>query len=132
MPNHFHLLLRQIDEEGVSPFIGRLANSYTKYFNTKYEKSGHVFQGPFQATHIDSNEQLLYTSAYVHRNPREIKGWKDKEDLYPWSSYQDYIREDRWGEFLKPNIVLDQLKSAREYKRIVDESGAKEFQNEIV
>jgi len=69
---------------------------------------------------------LLYTSAYVHRNSREIKGWKNKEHLYSWSSFQDYLGENRWGDFLKPDIVLQLLKNPSEYKKTVDESNAKE------
>jgi len=65
-------------------------------------------------------------SPHIHRNPREIKGWENKEHLYPWSSFQDYIKENRWGEFLSPNIVLEQFKNPLEYKKNVETSVAKE------
>jgi len=126
MSNHFHIIIRELKEGGISEYMQRILTAYAMYFNTKYKKSGHVFQGPFQSVHIEDNEQLLYTSAYVHRNLREIKRWRNKEHLYQWSSYQDYLGENRWDEFLKPDIILEQFKNVDEYKKIVDESGAKE------
>src|SRR3989344_4890227 len=65
--------------------------AYAKYFNTKYERVGHLFQGSYKSVHVGDNDQLLYLSAYIHRNPRELKDWKGKEFDYPWSSFQDYI-----------------------------------------
>ncbi|MBU3942436.1 hypothetical protein KKA24_00465, partial [Patescibacteria group bacterium] len=69
---------------------------------------------------------LLYLSAYVHNNVRELKGWNKKEHLYPWSSFQDYVKENRWGELLKIEIILDQFSNKEEYKSFVQKSGAKE------
>ncbi|MFH0803883.1 MAG: transposase [Candidatus Tagabacteria bacterium] len=125
MPNHFHLTIREIKENGVSQYMQRILTAYTKYFNTKYGRSGHLFQGPFQIVHIKNNEQLLHLSAYIHRNPRELKQWKEKEHQYPWSSYQDYIEENRWNNILKPQIILEQFSNKREYKDFIKTSGTK-------
>ena len=125
MPNHFHLIVRGLKENGISKYMEKVQKAYAKYFNAKYEKSGHLFQGPYQIVHIKNNEQLLYLSAYIHRNAREIKKWKNKEEKYPWSSCQDYIGENRWGEFLKPGIILDQFSAPKEYKDFVNTSRAK-------
>lgn len=125
MPNHFHLTVMEIEENGISSYMQRVQNAYTKYFNTKYKKSGHLFQGPYNIVHVKNNEQLLHLSAYIHRNPREIKQWKNKEDKYSWSSYQDYINENRWGELLKPKIILDQFSNKEEYGNFVNTSGTK-------
>lgn len=125
MPNHFHLLVKEIKENGISNYMQRVLNAYTKYFNTKYEKTGHLFQGPFKIVHIKTNEQLLHLSAYIHRNPREIKQWFKKEDKYPWSSYQDYINKNRWDNLLRPNIILNQFSNLEEYKKFVETSPAK-------
>ena len=112
MPNHFHLKVQETVEGGTSYYLNRIENSFTRYFNVKNKRSGHLFEGPFKAVNVESNEQLLHLSAYIHKNPAELKSWRDKEDQYPWSSYQDYILENRWGEFLKPDIVFDQFKDA--------------------
>jgi len=90
MPNHFHLLLRQISQVGTSTFISRLANSYTKYFNTKYDRVGPLFQGAFKAVRVETDEQLLHVSRYIHLNPL-VNGLIDPLDKYIWSSYRDYI-----------------------------------------
>ena len=126
MPNHLHLTVRELTEGGIPQYMKKVLGGYAKYFNVKYKKTGHVFQGAYNAVHIESNEQMIYVSAYIHRNPREIKGWENKEHLYPWSSFQDYIKENRWGEFLSPNIVLEQFKNPLEYKKNVETSVAKE------
>ena len=104
----------------------RLLTGYAKYFNTKYKRTGHVFEGPFRAVHVKGNEQLLYLSAYVHRNPSEISAWEGKELLYPWSSYQDYVRRNRWRDLLVPNIVIDQFSTTFKYQKFVEQSGAKQ------
>ena len=125
MPNHFHLLVQEEQKEGISAYLQRLQNSYTKYFNTKHEESGHLFQGPFQAIHIEDNEQLLYVSAYIHRNCCGLKEWKNRPTKYDWSSYQDYAKNNRWGNLLATEIISGQFDSPREYHAWVKETGAK-------
>lgn len=125
MPNHFHFILKEKEQGGISKYLQRIQNSYTKYINTKNKKNGHLFQGPYQSVHIESNEQLLHLSAYIHRNPREIKKWKGKEDIFPWSSFVDYTKENRWGKLLSTELLLSQFKGPKEYKNFVDESGTK-------
>jgi putative transposase len=106
-PNHFHFILRQTKENGISNFMQKIGTSYTKYFNTKNKRSGSLFQGPFKSIHIDSNEYLLYLSVYVncnnfiHRYNKNIKSW-------PYTSYFDYIGEKR-GKLCKKEIILDQF-----------------------
>jgi len=131
MPNHFHLIVHEKEEGGIATYMHRILTSTTKYFNIKYRSTGHLFQGPYKAVHVTDNDQLLYLSAYVHRNPRELNGWKNKEHEYVWSSYQDYIGENRWSELLKTDIVLDQFKNKNEYKNFIETSAAKELLNEF-
>ncbi len=126
IPNHLHLSLKALTDNSISHYMQRILTSYTKYINTKYDKVGHLFQGPFKAVHIEDENQLLYLSAYIHRNPREISEWKDREETYPWSSYHDYIVENRWGSLLKPEEILEQFDKIGDYKTFVDESGAKD------
>lgn len=125
MPNHLHLILKQREEDGISSCMARILNSYTKYFNIRHERTGHVFQGRFGRVHIESNDQLLYLSTYIHRQCREVPRWKGREAEYPWSSYQDYIKERRWGKLLETSLILNQFKSPQEYVRFTSESMAK-------
>ncbi|KKP85789.1 MAG: hypothetical protein UR88_C0007G0013 [Candidatus Nomurabacteria bacterium GW2011_GWA1_35_8] len=113
--------------EKIKNLIYLLILSYTKYFNAKYKRTGHLFQGPYQAVHVEDNEQLLHLSAYIHKNPKEIKNVNNKKLIkYPWSSFQDYILENRWPEFLKPNIILEQFNNKAKYVDFVNTSLAKE------
>ena len=130
MPNHFHLILRELKEGGISKYMQRILNAYTKYFNTRHEKVGHLFQGPYKMVRISNNEQLLYLSTYIHHNPRELKDWRDKEDSYPWSSYQDYITENRWNKLLENSIVMEQFKNKNGYRQFVKTSPAKNLLDE--
>ena len=132
MPNHFHLTVKEVAEGGISQYMQRVLNAYTKYYNAKYNKFGHLFQGPYKIVHIEDNRQLLHLSAYIHRNPRELKKWRQKEDKYPWSSYQDYVFENRWGNLLSQNIISDQFESKHEYHNFVKTSTAKTLDTEFL
>lgn len=131
MPNHFHLTIKEVRENGISRYMQRVLNSYTKYYNTRYNKSGHLFQGPYKAVHVENNNQLLYLSSYIHRNPRELKEWSKKENSYPWSSYQDFIDKNRFRELLVFNIISEQFRNKNEYNQFVKTSTAKLLEEEL-
>lgn len=126
MPNHFHLLLCEREEKGISCYMQRVLNAYAKYFNIRNEQTGHLFEGPFRATHIENNTQLLHVSAYIHKNPKELQSWNTKEHIYPWSSYQDFVDKNRWKFLLKQEPVLEQFENRHEYKTFLKTSTAKE------
>jgi len=132
MPNHFHLMVRELKQGGISQYMQKVLNAYTKYFNAKNEMSGHVFQGPFKAVHIERNEQLLYLSAYIHHNPKGMPRWRKKPQDFPWSSYKDYVTNNRWGDFLTRDIILNQFASVQEYEEFVQRSEAKEVAVELL
>lgn len=106
MPNHFHLMVRQRVNNGVSKFMQKLGTGYTMYFNARYERTGVLFQGVFKSVSISRDAQFLFLPFYIHTNPLDLKpsfsGWRDgnvgnaKEALnylrgYRWSSFPDYI-----------------------------------------
>ncbi len=103
----------------------RFGNAYTKYINTRHNRSGHLFEGPFQATHILDNDQLLNISTYIHNNPRGLKNYLDREHMYPWSSFQDYVAANRWGGLLVTQPILEQFNDPQEYKTFVNQSDTK-------
>jgi len=131
MPNHFHLIVNELEEGGIAQYMQRVLCAYTKYFNKKYGKIGHVFQGPYKAVHIQDNKQLLYLSTYIHRNPRELPLWKNKEHIYQWSSYKDYIKENRWEKLLDQDIIANQFSNKKEYDEFVKSSTAKELEENL-
>jgi len=133
MPNHFHLLLRETDEGGIANYMHRVSHGYAKYFNLKHDQSGHVFQGRYNATHVKDDRQLLYLSAYIHRNPRTLPSWKGREFEYPWSSLQDFTTANRWGGLIVPDIITGQFEQTKDsnYADFVKTSTAKLIQEEL-
>lgn len=117
MPNHFHFLLRQIRKGGITEFVSKLSNSYTKYINIKNKRVGPLLQGNFKAIHVETNEQLLHLSRYVHLNPLVSYLVKDL-DSYKWSSYPEYVNLTN-NAICDKKIILDQFKSSGEYKQFV-------------
>src|SRR3989338_2494078 len=113
MPNHFHLILYEHTEGGISKFMGKLLTAYSMYFNTKYERSGPLFMHPFRSEHINNEPQYMYIFSYIHLNPLSIidKKWKEsgvknkKEagrflEKYQFSSYKDFLNKDRPESFI--------------------------------
>lgn len=127
MPNHFHLIARNTKAGGTTRYMQKVLNAYTKYYNEKYGASGHLFSGPYQYRHIKDENTLAYMSAYVHRNVSELNKWYGKETSYVWSSFQDFVGKNRWGDLLCPEIITDRFTSGKEYKTFVSQSGAKAY-----
>lgn len=118
LPNHFHFILEQAAENGISQFMKRLLGGYTWYFNNKHKRSGALFQGAFKSKHVDSNEYLLHVSAYVNLNDkmRQLGGSVAKLGK---SSWYDYVgSENKFSNMCtKKDIVLGQFRSKEEYKK---------------
>lgn len=131
MPNHFHLIVKEVEEGGISSYMQRVLNAYGKYYNTKYEKSGHVFQGPYRAKHIPDDLYMHHLSAYIHRNPRELREWRNKYAEYEWSSCQDYVRENRWGDLLVLEIILGGFKDKSQYQKFLKTSPTKVLEEDL-
>lgn len=119
MPNHFHFLIRQKKEGGITEFVSKLSNSYTKYFNTKYKRVGPLLQGEFKAVHVETTEQLLHVSRYIHLNP--LVGYVTKDlDHYQWSSYSEYVNLSD-SIICEKKQILEHFKSVEEYKKFVSD-----------
>lgn len=74
MPNHFHLVLKEIMEGGITMFMQKLGTAYTMYFNARYERVGSLFVKPFRSKHIDTDRYFQYLINYLHCNPAELYG----------------------------------------------------------
>ena len=88
MSNHVHLLLKS-GIGNVTAFMRKLQTSYAMYFNKRHDRTGHLFQHRFDSVPIETDEQLLTTVRYIHRNPEDIPG--QEFDAYEWSSYREYL-----------------------------------------
>jgi len=127
MPNHFHFMLRQLADNGISKFLSNFQNSYTRYFNTIHERTGSLFLDQFKGVLIETDEQLVHVSRYIHLNPltsyvvRSIKNLL----IYPWSSLNEYVEnnpqlcelETVLQFFKKPNEYLSFVKDQMNYQR---------------
>ena len=114
MPNHFHLLIKQLDQKSIEGFMRSLATRYSMYFNKKYNRVGKLFQGRYKAVLITDDSYLLHLSRYIHLNPLECT-----DNLVgAYSSYADYLglRKTKW---IKPKIILNYFnhKLAPEFKK---------------
>jgi putative transposase len=120
MPNHFHFLIRQVVNNGISQFISKFSNSYTRYFNTKRSRNGPLFQGKFKAVRIETDEQLLHVSRYIHLNPYSSFLIKNISDLpnYAYSSFPEYLGRVKIN-FCSKKDILGQFKNFKAYKKFV-------------
>ena len=123
MPNHFHITLKQVTDSGIATFMHRIGTSYTNFFNTKYERTGALFQGTFKAVPVETEEQLLHLSRYIHLNPMKsshLSVSNTKELIsYPWSSYPEYLGKTK-NEICDKGIVLDSFKNSRDYEKFIN------------
>lgn len=119
MPNHFHFLIQQKTELSIGKLILKISTSYSKYFNKKNDRIGAVFQDRFKAVRVDSNEQLLWLSYYIHNNPRKAGIIEDLLQ-YQWGSYLDYVGI-RKGNLCKKEIITKQLIKSN-YSKFFNES----------
>ena len=104
MKNHFHLMLRQRVDGGISEFMHKIGTGYTMYFNKKNNRSGTLFQGKYKSVHTAKENQFRYLPIYIHLNPLDYiyPEWREKEvnetdkaieylKNYRWSSLPDYM-----------------------------------------
>lgn len=111
MDNHFHILLKQLEDEGITKFMQKVCTAYASYFNKKYKRVGGLYEGRFKAKHADNDIYLKYLYSYIHLNPAKLidRNWKsdlmsnkNKDSIltflnsYTFSSYQDYLGTERY------------------------------------
>src|SRR5258708_5665947 len=121
MPNHFHFLLRQNSDIPIGRLISRVCTSYSKYFNKRHGRVGHLFQDQFKQVNVDSNKYLTWLSCYIHQNPKTA-GIISKPEEYNWSSYAHYLGNRNDSIVSGGELILDQFKNNKDYKKFVDES----------
>ena len=136
MPNHFHLLLHEKTDSGISRFMQKIGNGYTGYFNVRHDRNGALFQGKFKATLVDNDNYLSYLISYIHLNPIKLiePTWKETGiknkiqaekylEHYPYSSYLDYFLNNNRTEsiILNKNALPQYSESPIDFKRSITE-----------
>ena len=104
MPNHFHILIKQEKENGISTFMQKVSTAYVMYYNKKYKRTGSLFEGKFKSKYAGEDSYLKYLFAYIHLNPLKIldSNWKSKARYMPkemisflvqykYSSFHEYF-----------------------------------------
>jgi len=133
MPNHFHLILKEPVEGGIAKFMHKVGIGYTMYFNKKYDRSGHLFQGKYKHKGLDADFYLTYLTGYIHLNPI-MAGLVKFPEQYKYSSYLDYLGENKTDflEFKSEELeikmkdyekFIKELKDDKEVLRKVEEVG---------
>lgn len=125
MPNHIHLLLKQVKDNGVQKFMVKIGSGFGGYFNRKYERKGYVFQNRFQAVHIKDDRQLLVAANYIHANPISliepsfkemgIRNHSEQEVMdflktgHRWSSFPDYAGLKNFPSITERNFISEMM-----------------------
>ncbi|MFH0943468.1 MAG: transposase [Candidatus Beckwithbacteria bacterium] len=121
LPNHFHLLIWQNEFDKINFFMRSLATKYARYFNRKYHRVGPVFQSVYKAVLVESEDQLLYLTKYIHRNPIELLPTRSLLVGYKYSSYGNYLNlfNQVW---VKPLDFIN-----KSYKTFVEETDERDL-----
>lgn len=120
MPNHVHLLVRQMQDNGITKYMSKIGTGYAGYFNRKHDRKGHLFQDKFYSVHVSNDNQLKIIFTYIHTNPLSLfnSNWKEirvensEKHLkflndYKWSSYQDYIGKKNFPSVTNRDFILE-------------------------
>jgi len=123
MPNHFHLIIRQEMNNGISKYVGDVLNSYTKYFNIRNKRKGSLFLNPFRTVRVETDEQLLHLVRYIHLNPYSsgITGNIEETLSYPYSSLAEYLELRPNDGLIDSKMINSYFTSAREHGNFVTE-----------
>ncbi len=132
MPNHIHLLVRQVKDNGITKFMRKFGTGQAMYFNKKYQRKGHLF-ATFRAVHIKDDEQLKNVFVYIHANPISLiePNWKENGianpentskflENYKWSSYLDYIGKKNFPSLTKRDFISEIMNGEQGCKEFVD------------
>ncbi|MBM3251056.1 MAG: hypothetical protein FJZ07_02380 [Candidatus Nealsonbacteria bacterium] len=134
MPNHVHLLVRQIQDGGISKFMRKIGAGYGNYYNKKYKRNGHLFQGRFRVVHVKNDKQLMTVFVYIHTNPVAIivPNWKEKGinnvekaiqflENYRWSSYLDYLQKQNFPSLTSRGFLTEVMGGIENCRKFVED-----------
>jgi putative transposase len=107
MPNHFHILIREKIEGGISKYMLKLLTAYSMYFNKKHKRTGKLYENKFKSIHANTDRYLKYLYSYIHLNPAKLidKNWRKNKNrnivnllkhifLYSYSSLKEYANSE--------------------------------------
>ena len=118
MPNHFHLLIQVLDGGSVPTSLAALMNSYTKYFNIRYERVGSLFQGVYQSVDVRSDEQLIHLVRYILLNPFVAK-LESAIGTYRWTSYAESIDKPTRFSICNTTLIRDYFPKSDDLRKFL-------------
>ncbi|MFC1625386.1 transposase [Patescibacteria group bacterium] len=134
MDNHYHLLLVPLVEKGVSKFMKKLNMGYSRYFNTRHQRQGTLFEGRFKRILVKNQSQFIHLPYYIHLNPldfkfytwreRKIKNYRDAMKFlenYRWSSHLDYMGIKNLPSITQRGFLEDFFDGPKGYKQKIKE-----------
>jgi putative transposase len=124
MPNHFHLLLYQQEEGAMQRLMRGVMTGYSRYFNTKYKRSGSLFESRYKAALISDQKYLEHITRYIHLNP---KSWRN----YPYSSIGLYLG-GQGADWVKPERILSLFDSSKQYEAFVSDYEKAQRELEVI
>ncbi len=120
MPNHYHMLVSEIVDGGITLFMKKLNMGYSRHFNEKYERVGALWQGRYKKIHIEQDSHFFHIPYYIHLNPLDLKfpEWRDGKvkntkaalvylSSYRWSSHLDYLGVKNFPSLIDTNLLSD-------------------------
>lgn len=116
MPDHYHLIVKVLNEKYVYQYMNNIGNSYTRYFNTKFKRKGPLWQSAYKDVRIKDNEQFIHVTRYVHINPTTANLVDNPED-WKFSSYCDYILNTK---VLGKIITEISITNSAQYRRFTE------------
>lgn len=127
MPNHFHMLVKQNNDHGIDHFMRSLCTKYVRYFNTRYQRVGHLFQDTYKAVRVLNDYQFTYLTKYIHRNPTDLPTFKESPrrlSEYKYSSYGNYLHffSQRWVYIEDILSYFSKTNPRLSYQNFVEES----------
>jgi len=125
IPTHMHLILKQLQPNGISIFMSNICNSYTRYFNIKTKRKGPLWESRFKNVLVKTDGELLHFTRYVHLNPVTAYLVEKPED-WEFSSYKEFLgkvdQEKRMCNYsdlleIKPKNYREFVNSRIKYQR---------------
>lgn len=140
LPNHFHLLVEQLTDDGISRFMHRLTSGYAHYFNKKYDRTGRLFEGPFKAVMVERDAQLEHLPRYIHLNALDhtdlkwregkIENWEKAKkflDQYRWSSHHVFQGKPQLLPIVQESVAKKMFETPSKYMEFLKQWSGREM-----
>lgn len=130
MRNHYHLLVSEVKDRGISKFMQKFNMGYTKYFNERHKRTAGLWQGKYRKVLVERESHFMYVPYYIHLNPLDytMPEWRKGRvtssvallknlSAYRWSSHLDYLGEKNFPSVIDKELLHETLGTRAQYER---------------